>query len=130
MTRAGDHHYQAADQGDCKSPKQYRLFFFFVFSAQCLRHQTRCAGPQEIERRENQIDDDGTNRQTANQRGITKLSHDSRIHQSEQRCGDIGKRHRQCQKKYSLVTYLERFSCAYRRFAHPDRFTAPFSKDA
>ena len=100
---ASERQRDADGQPDDDGAQQHRPLFDGVAAPERLRDQAGRAGAQEVEGREDDVEDDGAGRQAAEQRGIAEMADDRRIDKADQRRRQIGERHRHGDRQHRAV---------------------------
>ena len=101
-----EHH--ARRQRDHRGAPEHRLFLARVIAPEGLRHQAGRARAQEVERREDHVENDRAGGEAAEQGGVAELSHDRCVNEAEHRRRQIGERHRHRDGERQAVGHLER----------------------
>ena len=118
--RQAQYHQAAGNDRDDDCPPEDRLLFHRVFRTHGLCNQSGRAGTQEIEYRQQEIEDQRANRQTADQLGLSHLADNAHIDKSEKRRGDRSKRHGNGDQHHHPVCYFERpcYATTLQRLVH------------
>ncbi len=93
--RRNERDQKTAGETDQQRPRQHRLLARRIVPATRLRYETGRAGAQEVERAEDQIEDDGARRQTAERRRLSQPSDDGSVDDADQGRRHEGERRRQ-----------------------------------
>jgi hypothetical protein len=91
---------------DDRAP-EHRLLFGLVLAAEGLGDEAGGAGTQEVERREDDVEDDRADGEAADQRGVAELADHRRVDDAEDRRRQEGQRHRHRDGKDHAVGHLE-----------------------
>ena len=94
---------QCPRKGDADTLRKKPAALRCISASESLRRQPRCPHPQKAEIPVEQIKQHCADSNTTDSRSIGYMPHNSRIHQPDQRNGDIRQDTRQCQMKNATI---------------------------